>query len=66
MSQLESEATALKSVLMALPDSVERTIALRAIRHALSLLSRDVLSAADAYYRAKNFYERAQKVRRSA
>lgn len=67
MSPLETEILALRDCLEALPASVERTLAIRAISHARSLLSRDLVSAADAFYRAKRFYEQApQDVRRSA
>lgn len=66
MSPLEHEITNLRDALLSLPDSAEKTIALRAVRHALSLLSRDIVSASDAFYRARRFYNLASNLRKSA
>ena len=66
MNNLEREAIALRDMLLALPDSTEKTIALRAVRQALSLMSRDLISASDAFYRARRFYHQALNSNRKA
>ena len=66
MTPLEREISQLREALQALPESAERTIGLRAARHALSLLARDVLTASDAFYRARKFYALAAQNRKSA
>jgi hypothetical protein len=61
MPSLEILIHELRDSLSQLPHSVEREIGLRAARHALSLISRDIISASDAYYRAKRNYELAAR-----
>jgi hypothetical protein len=66
MTPLEREARALLDSLLALPASVEKEIGLRAVRHGLSLLSRDIISASDAIYRGRRMFDQAQNNLRKA
>lgn len=67
MSPLEREILDLKDLLHVMPDSVERTLAIRAVNHARSLISRDIIRASDAFVRAKRFYRQInQSVRKAS
>jgi len=66
MDDLEIRILALRTAVEAMPDCVERTIAARALAQARGLLSRDYLSAADAYYRALRVMQRANEERKAS
>jgi hypothetical protein len=61
MTPLEQEIFATAEIVAALPECVERELAIRSLRHARSLLDRHFETAVDALYRAKTLCEKAKK-----
>ena len=66
MTNLEREILDTAAAISAMPDSIERELALRSLRHARSLLDRQLETAVDALTRAKRLVNVANKERKAS